>query len=70
MKTLYLKGISLHDACDVDSLIVREGPATVSSAVNRSTIAGQELNKPELRPNSQRPVWKAKQQLMALLKVG
>lgn len=64
-----LEGISLHDACDVDSLIVREGPATVSSAVNRSTIAGQELNKPELRPNSQRPVWKAKQQLMALLKI-
>ena len=41
----------------------------MSGSVNALHKAGVELNNPELNENSQQPVWKAKQQLLGLLKV-
>ena len=52
-----------------DAINVEDGGSRVSGSVNALHKAGVELNNPELQANSQKPVWKAKQQLLGLLKV-
>ena len=52
-----------------DAINVEDGGSKVSGSVNALHKAGVELNNPELKENSQQPVWKAKQQLLGLLKV-
>lgn len=41
----------------------------MSGSVNALHKAGVELNNPELKESTQKPVWKAKQQLLGLLMV-
>ena len=77
MQTLCLKDVSVHEtrpssqllAPPQDAVVIQDGASKVSGSINALNTAGVELNKPELRENSQKPVWKAKQQLMGLLKV-
>lgn len=52
-----------------DAINVDDGGLKVSGSVSALHKAGVELNNPELNDNSQKPVWKAKQQLLGLLKV-
>ena len=52
-----------------DAINLEDGGSKVSGSVSALHKAGVELNNPELKENSQRPVWKAKQQLLGLLKV-
>ncbi|KAJ7372623.1 ATP-binding cassette sub- A member 5 [Desmophyllum pertusum] len=52
-----------------NAINVEDGASKVSGSFNALHTAGVELNNPELRDNSQKPVWKAKQQFLGLLKV-
>ena len=72
MKTLYLKDArvgSMQLTPPTDALIIEDGASKVSGSVNALHTTGVELNNPELRENSQTTIWKAKQQLLGLLKV-
>ena len=74
---LCLKDASAHDARGSTQLLepppnavtVQDGASKVSGSINALHTAGVELNNPELRENSLKPVWKEKQQLLGLLKV-
>ncbi|XP_078349015.1 cholesterol transporter ABCA5-like isoform X2 [Oculina patagonica] len=52
-----------------DAINIEDGGSRYAGSVNALHKAGVELNNPELKDNSQKPVWKAKQQLLALLKI-
>ena len=52
-----------------DAINVEDGGSKVSGSVNALHKAGVELNNPELKESTQKPVWKAKQQLLGLLMV-
>ena len=53
-----------------DAVNIREGGNRVSGSANALHNTGIELNNPELRTDSDKPVWKAKQQVLALLRVS
>ncbi|XP_074639186.1 cholesterol transporter ABCA5-like isoform X3 [Acropora palmata] len=55
---------TLTDVRDVVPLVLQDGATTAPVSAG-----GQELNQPNLSRNSQKPLWKAKQQLLALLKI-
>ena len=52
-----------------DAINVEDGGSKYSGSVSALHKAGVELNNPELKDNSQKPVWRAKQQVLGLLKV-
>lgn len=74
---MYLKDVTARDTRMGEQLLappqepvtIQDGTSRVSGSVNALNNAGVELNNAELRANSQKPVWKAKQQLLGLLKV-
>ena len=53
-----------------DAVNIREGGNRVSGSASVIHKTGVELNNPELRADSHKPVWKAKQQVLALLRVS
>lgn len=55
---------TLTDVRHVVPLVLQDGATTAPVSAG-----GQELNQPNLSRNSQKPLWKAKQQMLALLKV-
>ena len=64
-----MKGSAHNLLAPTDAINVEDGGSKYSGSVNALHKAGVELNNPELKDNSQRPVWKAKQQLLGLLTV-
>ena len=50
--------------------ILERGGDRVSGSASVIHNTGVELNNPELRADSDKPVWKAKQQVLALLRVS
>ena len=53
-----------------DAVNVEERGSRISGCVNALHNTGVELNNPELRTDSNKPVWKAKQQVLGLLRVS
>ena len=52
-----------------DAMNIEDRGCRISGFVDSPNNTGVELNNPELMSDSQKPVWKAKQQVLGLMRV-